>query len=63
MVQIPEGEPSAVEVDFMEGSGSRAEPSTLEVDIAEGSESRGRTIHAKGMNRGWFGYQGANHPR
>ena len=47
----------------MEGSGSRAEPSTLEVDIAEGSESRGRTIHAKGMNRGWFGYQGANHPR
>ena len=31
------GEPSTLEVDIMEGSGSRAEPSTLRADIAEGS--------------------------
>ena len=29
MVRASGGEPSTVEVDFMEGSGSRAEPSTL----------------------------------
>ena len=40
MVQIPEGEPSTVEVDFMEGSESRAEPHTLGVDITDGSGSK-----------------------
>ena len=63
MVQISGSEPSAVEVDFMEGSGSRAEPSTLRANIADGSNTRGRTVHTEGMNRGWCGYQGLNHPR
>ena len=39
------------------------EPSTLGVDITDGSGIRERTVHAEGMNRGWFGYQGSNRPR
>ena len=31
MVRIPEGEPSTLEVDIMDGSWSKAEPSTLRV--------------------------------
>ena len=38
MVQIPEGEPSTVEVDIMDGSESKVEPSTVEVDIMDGAE-------------------------
>ena len=34
-------EPSALEVDFMEGSESKAEPSTLNLNIADGSMSIG----------------------
>ena len=63
MVQIPEGEPSTVEVAIMDGSESKAEPSTLRINIADGSMSMGRTVHAEGMYRGWFGYQRVNHPR
>ena len=40
MVRASGGEPSTVEVDFMEGSGSRAEPSTLGVNITDGAESK-----------------------
>ena len=40
MVRIPGVEPSAVEVDFMDGAESRAEPYTLEVDFMDGAESR-----------------------
>ena len=37
MVQIPEGEPSTVAVDIMDGSTPKVGPSTLRVDITEGS--------------------------
>ena len=37
MVQIPEGEPSTVEVDIMDGAEFKAGPSTLKVDIVDSS--------------------------
>ena len=40
MVRVPDVEPSALEVDIVDGSMSKAEPSMLEVDIADGSVSR-----------------------
>ena len=41
MAQIPEGEPSTVAVDIIDGSESKAEPSTLSLNIADGSMSMG----------------------
>ena len=57
MVQCRWGEPSTVEVDIMDGSESKAEPSTLSLNIADSSMSIGLTVHAEGMNHGWFGVQ------
>ena len=57
MVQIPEGEPSTVEVDITYGSTPKVEPSTLETNIMDGSESKAEPSTLGGMNRGWFGVQ------
>ena len=63
MVRWYQYEPSALEVNFTDGSISRAEPSTLESVIVEGSISQALTIHAKCLYHGRFDGINMNLPR
>ena len=56
-------EPSTLEVNFTDGSISRAEPSVLESVIVEGSISQALTILAKRLYHGRFDGINMNLPR